>query len=203
MLEPYGSPSECVVVTDKDTGASRGFGFARMADDAEAAKVIARLNGEPLEGKPLIVRVKGPPRNANANAGMTMGAPGYAASAYPAAPPPPGMMFAGSPHLSHPPPVGTFGAAPAGAPMPPPYGAGGAYAPPGQVAPYAMGMPPPPPGFERGAAAGGGGGGTGRREAAAAAAAAAAYSASPRRRWRRATRRSRRRRRRRTPTPRT
>jgi len=178
MLEPYGSPSECVVVTDKDTGASRGFGFARMADDAEAAKVIARLNGEPLEGKPLIVRVKGPPRNANANAGMMMGAPGYAASAYPAAPPPPGMMFAGSPHLSHhPPPVGTFGAAPAGAPMPPPYGAGGAYAPPGQVAPYAMGVPPPPPGFEPGGAAVGGGGGGAGGGAGGEAAAAAAYSA--------------------------
>lgn len=42
------------VITDRDTGRSRGFGFVEM-DDAGAGKAIAELNGKDMGGRPLRV----------------------------------------------------------------------------------------------------------------------------------------------------
>jgi RNA recognition motif-containing protein len=42
------------VITDRDTGRSRGFGFVEM-DDAGATKAIAELNGKDVGGRPLRV----------------------------------------------------------------------------------------------------------------------------------------------------
>jgi cold-inducible RNA-binding protein len=42
-------------MTDRDTSRSRGFAFVEMADDAEAAKAIAALNGHELGGRDLTV----------------------------------------------------------------------------------------------------------------------------------------------------
>lgn len=42
------------VITDRDTGRSRGFGFVEM-DDAGATKAIAELNGKDMGGRPLRV----------------------------------------------------------------------------------------------------------------------------------------------------
>jgi RNA recognition motif-containing protein len=43
------------VVTDRDTGRAKGFGFVEMTNDAEAAKAINGLNGKYVEGRTLIV----------------------------------------------------------------------------------------------------------------------------------------------------
>jgi len=45
------------VVTDRDTGRSRGFAFVEMESPAAAQKAIADLDGKDLEGRPLRVRV--------------------------------------------------------------------------------------------------------------------------------------------------
>lgn len=45
------------VVTDRETGRSRGFAFVEMATTEAAQKAIAELDGENLEGRPLSVRV--------------------------------------------------------------------------------------------------------------------------------------------------
>lgn len=45
------------VVTDRDTGRSRGFAFVDMETGAAAEKAIAELNGKDLEGRALNVRV--------------------------------------------------------------------------------------------------------------------------------------------------
>jgi RNA recognition motif-containing protein len=43
------------IVTDRDTGRSRGFGFVEMATPEEAQAVIAALNGRDFRGRPLTV----------------------------------------------------------------------------------------------------------------------------------------------------
>ena len=53
LFEPYGSVERVNVVTDRDTGRSRGFAFVEMTDSAEADRAITALNGANLEGRGL------------------------------------------------------------------------------------------------------------------------------------------------------
>jgi RNA recognition motif-containing protein len=54
-FEPYGSVESATVVTDRDTGRSRGFGFVEMSNNSEADAAIAALNGSDADGRPLTV----------------------------------------------------------------------------------------------------------------------------------------------------
>ena len=51
----FGEISEARVVTDRDTGRSRGFGFVSFSDDNAAEKAIAEMNGATLDGRSLTV----------------------------------------------------------------------------------------------------------------------------------------------------
>jgi cold-inducible RNA-binding protein len=53
LFEPYGNVERVNVVTDRDTGRSRGFAFVEMTDSAQADQAIAALNGANLEGRAL------------------------------------------------------------------------------------------------------------------------------------------------------
>ena len=53
LFEPYGNVDRVSVVTDRDTGRSRGFAFVEMSDAAEADRAIAALNGTALDGRSL------------------------------------------------------------------------------------------------------------------------------------------------------
>ena len=55
LFEPYGAVDSASVVTDRDTGRSRGFGFVEMANDTEAAAAIEALNGRDSGGRSLTV----------------------------------------------------------------------------------------------------------------------------------------------------
>jgi RNA recognition motif-containing protein len=55
MFEPYGRVESALVVTDRDTGRSRGFGFVEMSESSEAEKAIGALNGKDSGGRPLTV----------------------------------------------------------------------------------------------------------------------------------------------------
>ena len=55
LFEPYGTVERAQIVTDRETGRSRGFGFVEMPDAAEAQAAIAGLNGTSLGGRPLTV----------------------------------------------------------------------------------------------------------------------------------------------------
>jgi cold-inducible RNA-binding protein len=59
-FEKYGAVTSASVVTDRETGRSRGFGFVEMASGGEAA--IDALNGKELEGRTLTVN-EARPRN--------------------------------------------------------------------------------------------------------------------------------------------
>jgi len=50
-FEAYGAVEEAKVITDRETGRSRGFGFVTMSSDAEAAAAIAGLDGQELDGR--------------------------------------------------------------------------------------------------------------------------------------------------------
>ena len=53
----HGEVSEAVVISDRDTGRSRGFGFVTFEDDEAADKAIAALNGAELDGRTIRVDV--------------------------------------------------------------------------------------------------------------------------------------------------
>jgi cold-inducible RNA-binding protein len=53
LFEPFGTIERINLVTDRDTGRSRGFAFVEMADAAEADRAIAALNGSNLDGRAL------------------------------------------------------------------------------------------------------------------------------------------------------
>ena len=55
MFEPYGSVDRVHLVTDRDTGRSRGFAFVEMTDAAQADQAIAALNGADCDGRALSV----------------------------------------------------------------------------------------------------------------------------------------------------
>lgn len=56
-FQPFGALSEVVVVTDRDTGRSRGFGFVVMANRKDAARAIDALDGSTLDGRTIVVNV--------------------------------------------------------------------------------------------------------------------------------------------------
>jgi cold-inducible RNA-binding protein len=55
MFEQYGSVDRVNLVTDRDTGRSRGFAFVEMSNTDEAERAIAGLNGANFEGRALNV----------------------------------------------------------------------------------------------------------------------------------------------------
>ena len=55
IFEPYGEMTRIQIMTDRDTGRSRGFGFVELVNDEEAAKAITALNGKEVNGRALNV----------------------------------------------------------------------------------------------------------------------------------------------------
>ena len=54
-FEQYGAVESVAIITDRDTGRSKGFGFVEMTNADEAEKAIAALNGTELGGRQLTV----------------------------------------------------------------------------------------------------------------------------------------------------
>ena len=55
MFSPYGSVQSAQLISDRDTGRSKGFGFVEMSSDREAEAAIGGLNGQTVEGRALTV----------------------------------------------------------------------------------------------------------------------------------------------------
>jgi RNA recognition motif-containing protein len=55
LFSQSGTVLEAKVVTDRETGRSRGFGFVEMGSDAEAGAAIEQVNGRELDGRTLKV----------------------------------------------------------------------------------------------------------------------------------------------------
>ena len=67
LFEPYGVTSASLV-TDRETGRPRGFGFVEVADSAQGAAAIAAMNGKNVDGRDLTVN-EAKPREARSGGG--------------------------------------------------------------------------------------------------------------------------------------
>lgn len=54
LFEAHGTVTSARVITDRETGRSRGFGFVEM-EDTDATSAIEALNGKDLKGRPMKV----------------------------------------------------------------------------------------------------------------------------------------------------
>ena len=55
LFESYGEVTEAVVITEKFSGRSKGFGFVTFADDEAADKAISEMNGKDVSGREIKV----------------------------------------------------------------------------------------------------------------------------------------------------
>src|SRR4051812_40778413 len=51
----FGEVTSAKIISDRETGRSRGFGFIEMSDDAASKKAIAELNGSEVDGRTISV----------------------------------------------------------------------------------------------------------------------------------------------------
>lgn len=67
LFSPYGEIEEAIVIKDKFSGRSKGFGFVSFAKEEEADKAIEELNESELKGRKIIVNEARPPKPRNDN----------------------------------------------------------------------------------------------------------------------------------------
>jgi cold-inducible RNA-binding protein len=69
LFETHGTVDRVNIVTDRDSGQPRGFGFVEMANDAEGDKAIAAVNGRDLDGRTLNVNEARPKADRSSGGG--------------------------------------------------------------------------------------------------------------------------------------
>ena len=55
LFAAYGEVVEATVISFRDTGKSKGFGFVTLADDTQADKAVQEMNGKEMEGRSMVV----------------------------------------------------------------------------------------------------------------------------------------------------
>jgi cold-inducible RNA-binding protein len=60
MFQEFGTVSESKIITDRDTGRSKGFGFVEMPNQAEGDEAIKELDGKEIDGRSIKVNVAKP-----------------------------------------------------------------------------------------------------------------------------------------------
>jgi cold-inducible RNA-binding protein len=76
LFEAYGAVEKITLVTDRDTGRSRGFGFVEMTNASEADKAIAALNSTDLGGRTLTINEAKPKSERPGGGGRRFGGGG-------------------------------------------------------------------------------------------------------------------------------
>ena len=59
-FERFGTVSAVKIITDKETGRSKGYGFVEMPDSEEGLNAISELNGKKINGRALVVKISKP-----------------------------------------------------------------------------------------------------------------------------------------------
>lgn len=77
LFTPHGTVTSAEIISDRDSGRSKGFGFVQMGTDAEAEAAIAALNGQDHDGRALTVNEAKPredrPRSGGGSYGSNRG----------------------------------------------------------------------------------------------------------------------------------
>lgn len=55
LFTPFGTPDSVSLITDRETGRTKGFGFVEFSDDGQAKAAIAGMNRKDVGGRPLTV----------------------------------------------------------------------------------------------------------------------------------------------------
>ena len=76
LFSAHGSVQSAQVITDRDTGRSKGFGFVEMGTDQEAQDAISALNGKEVEGRNLTVNEARPREEGGGGGGRRSGGGG-------------------------------------------------------------------------------------------------------------------------------
>ena len=69
LFAEHGAVESAVIIMDRETNRSRGFGFVEMSDDAAADKAIAELNDAEVDGRTLTVNEARPRENRGGGGG--------------------------------------------------------------------------------------------------------------------------------------
>jgi|SRR5437016_2681940 len=69
MFTAHGTVESSQIITDRDTGQSKGFGFVEMGSDTEAQAAIAAMNGQDHGGRALTVNEAKPKENRSGGGG--------------------------------------------------------------------------------------------------------------------------------------
>ena len=80
LFEAYGTVERVNLITDRDTGQARGFGFVEMSNNSEADRAIAELNGRELNGRAMNVNEARPKGDSGSGGGGYRGRSGGGAS---------------------------------------------------------------------------------------------------------------------------
>lgn len=60
LFQGYGAVLSAKIITDRNTGRSKGFGFVEMETEAQANEAINKLNGQEISGRTLTVAIAKP-----------------------------------------------------------------------------------------------------------------------------------------------
>jgi RNA recognition motif-containing protein len=76
VFEAHGAVEKVSIVTDRETGRARGFGFVEMTNPAEADKAVAALDGTELGGRTLKINEAKPKTDRPRSGGQRFGGGG-------------------------------------------------------------------------------------------------------------------------------
>lgn len=65
MFASYGEIVEAIVISDRMSGRSKGFGFVTFANEADAEKAVAEMHDKEIEGRKIVVNVARPREERN------------------------------------------------------------------------------------------------------------------------------------------
>lgn len=84
LFAEVGTVDSANVITDRETGRSKGFGFVEMSEDASALAVIEKFNGSELEGRALRISEAKPQesRSGGSNSRRSGGGGGFGSRRY-------------------------------------------------------------------------------------------------------------------------